>query len=85
MYIISALIFLMSALGIHAIFNEPMYEMYFPTVDPDLFWIGLIISILFGVLGRILSQLNAIERRMDQANVTQIKAKKDLGNWPPSV
>ena len=84
-YILAALFFLASALGIHAMFNSPMYERYFPTVDPDLFWMGLIIAIVLGVLGRILSRLDAIEKRIDQANVTKLKTNKDLGNWPPSV
>jgi len=55
-----------------------MYAMYFPTV-------GLLIAIVLAILGRILSKLDAIEKRMDQSNVTKLKANKDLGNWPPSV
>ena len=84
-YVLAALFFLVSALGIHAMFNNPVYEKYFPTVDPDLFWMTLVIAIVLGILGRILSRIDAIEKRMDQANVTKLKTNKDLGNWPPSV
>ena len=84
-YVLAALFFLVSALGIHAMFNNPVYEKYFPAVDPDLFWMTLIIAIVLGILGRILSRIDAIEKRMDQANVTKLKTNKDLGNWPPSV
>ena len=84
-YFFAALFFLVSALGIHAMFNDPVYEKYLPTVEPDVFWITLIIAIVLGVLGRTLSRIDAIEKRMDQANVTKLKTNKDLGNWPPSV
>ena len=84
-YVLAALFFLVSALGIHAMFNNPEYEKYFPSVNPDLFWMTLIIAIVLGILGRIFSRIDAIEKRMDQANVTKLKTNKDLGNWPPSV
>ena len=84
-YALAALFFLVSALGIYSLFDGQMYAMYFPTVDPDLFWTGLLIAIVLAILGRILSKLDAIEKRMDQANVTKLKTNKDLGNWPPSV
>ena len=84
-YVLAALFFLVSALGIHAMFNNPVYEKYFHMVDPDLFWTTLIIAIVLGILGRILSRIDAIEKSMDQANVTKLKTNKDLGNWPPSV
>jgi hypothetical protein len=85
MYIFAAAIFLISAFGFYSMYDGEMYAMYFPYVDPNLFWTSLLISIIFCVLGRILSQLNTIEKCLDQTNVVQIKAKKDLGNWPPSV
>ena len=84
-FVLAALFLLVSALGIHAMFNNPVYEKYFPTVDPDLFWITLVTAIVLGILGRILSRIDAIEKRMDQANVPKLKTNKDLGNWPPSV
>ena len=85
MYILGAAIFLISALGFYSMYDGEMYAMYFPYVDPNLFWTSLLISIIFCVLGRILSQLNTIEKRLDHTNVPQIKAKKEWGNWPPSV
>ena len=84
-YVFAALFFLVSALGIHAMFNNPVYEKYFLSVNPDLFWMNLIIAILLGILGRILSRIDTIEKRMNQANVYKLKTNKDLGNWPPSV
>ena len=84
-YALATIFFVSSALGIYSIFDGQMNAMYFPTVDPDLFWTGLLIAIVLGILGRILSRIDAIEKRMDQANVTKLKTNKDLGNWPPSV